>query len=90
MTYRLVLALLAPAALIVLSSSEAMAASRCASLAAQWQTAKAANATNPKLGQAKVWANSAAHDCSKDEALRQSDGADEYIKALKLLGVTPK
>ena len=65
-------------------------AQRCASLAAQWDAAKTAKASSPNLGRAKAWATTAAHDCAKTEASRQEDGANEYIKALKLVGVTPK
>jgi hypothetical protein len=64
-------------------------AARCKSLAAQWDTAKVAKATNANFGKAKVWARTAAHDCARDEAQHRSDGIDEYIKALQLVGVTP-
>lgn len=64
--------------------------SRCASLASQWDAAKTAKASSANLGRAKAWATSAARDCAKDTPSRQADGANEYIKALKLVGVTPK
>jgi hypothetical protein len=71
-------------------SSRADNAARCASLAHQWDAAKTDKASSPNLGRAKAWATSAARDCAKDTPARQEDGANEYIKALKLVGVTPK
>jgi hypothetical protein len=65
-------------------------AARCASLAHQWDAAKTDKATSPNLGRAKAWATSAARDCAKGTPARQDDGVNEYIKALKLVGVTPK
>ena len=65
-------------------------AKRCASLASQWDAAKTAHAASPNFAAAKVWAKSAARDCAKDTQSRREDGANEYIKALNLLGVTPK
>jgi hypothetical protein len=62
---------------------------RCKSLAAQWDAAKTSKASNPHFAQAKVWAKTAAHDCGRDEPSHRSDGIDEYIKALQLVGVTP-
>ena len=63
---------------------------RCVSLAKQWEAAKIAKASSPKLGAAKVWAKSAARDCAKDTQSRRADGANEYIKALNLVGMPPK
>jgi len=65
-------------------------AARCASLAGQWNAAKTDKASSPNLGRAKAWATSAARDCAKDTPSRKEDGVNAYIKALKLVGVTPK
>ena len=65
-------------------------AKHCTSLSGQWDAAKTAHAANPNFAAAKVWAKSAARDCTKDTQSRREDGANEFIKALKLLGVTPK
>lgn len=64
-------------------------AARCTSLAAQWKTAEAANATNAHLGKAKADAAKAEKLCASKKADDHKKGAEDYEAALKLLGVTP-
>lgn len=64
-------------------------AAECTSLAAQWTTAAAANATNAKLGKATAKAKLAEKNCGMTAKSKQKTGVGQYKAALKLLGVTP-
>jgi hypothetical protein len=64
-------------------------AARCTSLAGQWKTAEAANATHASLGKAKADAAKAEKLCKSKKSSDQRKGTDDYDAALKLLGVTP-
>ena len=87
-TTALTAVLLTGYALVVAKADDRTA--RCASLASQWNAAKIEKASSPNLGRAKAWAKSGTQDCAKGTPSRQDDGANEYIQALKLLGVAPK
>ena len=65
-------------------------AARCQSLAQQWTDAEGTHASNANLGQAKARARTAAKDCASTLPAEQSAGMNQYVTALKLLGVTPK
>lgn len=62
---------------------------RCTSLADQWKTAEAANATNASLGKAKADATKGEKLCKSKKASDHKKGSSDYEAALKLLGVTP-
>jgi hypothetical protein len=64
-------------------------AALCTSLADQYKTAEAANATNAKLGAAKAKAAKAEKECKSTKASDLKKGVADYKAALKLLGVTP-
>lgn len=64
-------------------------AARCTSLAGQWKTAEAANATNAHLGKAKAEAAKGEKLCASKKADDHKKGAADYEAALRLLGVTP-
>jgi hypothetical protein len=64
-------------------------AAKCTSLADQWKTAEAANASNANLGKAKADATKAEKQCKSTKASDQKKGVANYEAALKLLGVTP-
>ena len=64
-------------------------AARCTSLAEQWKTAEAANASNAHLGKAKADAAKGEKLCSSKKATDHKKGVTDYEAALKLLGVTP-
>ena len=61
----------------------------CKELGTQWETAEAANASNPKLGKAKAKANAAEKNCASTKSSKQKTGISQYKSALKLLGVKP-
>jgi hypothetical protein len=62
---------------------------RCASLRQQWTDAAQARQESPRLGQAKSMANMARNLCRSTNAGDVQKGVDEYLSALKLLGVQP-
>jgi len=62
---------------------------RCTTLADQWKTAEAANATNASLGKAKADAAKGETLCKSKKTSDQKKGVSDYESALKLLGVTP-
>lgn len=62
---------------------------RCTSLADQWKTAEAANATNASLGKAKADAAKGEKLCKSKKTSDHKKGSGDYEQALKLLGVTP-
>lgn len=64
-------------------------AARCTSLAEQWKTAEAANATNASLGRAKADAVKGEKLCKSKKTADHKKGSGDYEQALKLLGVTP-
>jgi hypothetical protein len=62
---------------------------RCTSLAEQWKTAEASNATHVSLGKAKADAAKGEKLCKSTKAADQKRGVADYEMALKLLGMTP-
>jgi hypothetical protein len=83
--------------LILVGATSALAANssttnyraRCTSLAEQWKTAEASNATHVSLGKAKADAAKGEKLCKSTKTADQKKGVADYEMALKLLGMTP-
>ncbi|NJD30329.1 MAG: hypothetical protein FIB04_00375 [Gammaproteobacteria bacterium] len=80
-------AFLAPAAFAATTAAPATPAAQCESLAKEYETAAAANATNPNAAKAKKAADEAAKLCKEG---KPADGVKKYEHALKELGVKAK